>query len=96
MLLTVQGFYIPSEVDTSNLEELFKLFFDKQIVEYICKSSDEYADCHKDDKPVMYYDKMSIDDFYKLVAIFIHLGYKKIPKYRIVQVCAMILLSQKY
>ena len=80
-----EGFYTPSEVDTSNPEELFKLFFDKQIVEYICKSSDEYADCHKDDKPVMYkyYDKMSIDDFYKLVAIFIHLGYKKIPKYRL-------------
>ena len=31
-----------------------------------------------------YYNKMSIDDFYKLVAIFIHLSYKKIPKYRLV------------
>lgn len=78
-----EGFFIPSEVDTSNPEELFKLFFNKDIVEYICKSSDEYAECHKDDKPVMYkyYDMMSTDDFYKLVAIFIHLGYKKIPKY---------------
>ena len=34
-----EGFYIPSEVDSSNPEELFKLFFAKEIVEYICKSS---------------------------------------------------------
>ena len=80
----LEGFHIPSEVDTSNPEDLFKLFFDKTIVDYICNSSNEYAECHKDDKPVMYkyYNNMSSEDFYKMVSIFMHLGYKKIPRYR--------------
>ena len=80
-----EGFHIPSEINASNPEDLFKLFFDKSIVEYICNSSNEYAELLKDTKPVMYkyYNNMSTDDFYKMVAIFIHLGYKKIPRYRL-------------
>ena len=79
------GLYIPSEVDTSNPEAIFKLFFDKQIVEYICKCSNEYAELNKDKKAVMYsyYNNMCTEDFYKMVAILIHLGYKKIPRYRL-------------
>ena len=49
-----EGLYIPDDVGTTNPEELFKLFFDKEIVDYICKSSNEYAEGLKDTKPVMY------------------------------------------
>ena len=80
-----EGLYIPDGVDTSNLEDLFKLFFDEEMVDYICKSSNEYAEVLKDTKPVMYkyYNNMSPVDFYKMVAILIHLGYKRIPRYRL-------------
>ena len=95
------GLYIPSEVDTSNPEAIFKLFFDKQIVEYICKCSNEYAELNKDKKAVMYsyYNNMCTEDFYKMVAILIHLGYKKIPGiawHGKVQVFVMINLFLKY
>ena len=79
------GVYLPSETNAANPEHLFKLFFDKTIVENICKASNEYAESLKEKKPVMYkyFRSMDSDDFYKLVAILIHFGYKKIPRYRL-------------
>ena len=73
------GFHLPSGVDTSNPEALFKLFFGNDILEYICKASNEYAESLKEKKPTMYkyYTSMTTEDFYQLVAIFIHFGYKK-------------------
>ena len=43
----------------------------------------------KDSKPVMfsYFKSMNSIDFYKLVAILIHFGYKKIPAYRLAWSC---------
>ena len=71
-------------MDTSNPEDLFKLFFDKEMVDYyICKSSNEHAEVFKDSKLIMYkyYNYMSPVDFHKMVAILIHLGYNGIPRY---------------
>ena len=79
------GFHLPTDIDTSNPEALFKLYFGNDIVEYICKASNEYAESLKEKKPTMYkyYASMTTDDFYKLVAIFIHFGYKKVPRCRL-------------
>ena len=81
---TPPGYYLPDGTDTSDPESLFKLFFSDDIVAYICKASDEYADLLQDRRKVMYkyYKGMSTEDFYKMVAILIHFGYKKIPNYR--------------
>ena len=51
------------------------------LVGMICRASNEYAKLNKDKSPTMYsyYNEMTPDDFYKLVGIFIHLGYRKIP-----------------
>ena len=77
------GFHLPPGIDISSPEELFKLFFGAEIVEYICKATNEYAESLKEKKPVMYkyFNSMSSKEFYKLLAIFIHFGYKKIPRY---------------
>ena len=59
------------------------------MVEYICKSSDEYAEIMKDKKPFMYkhYQSMSHDSFMKLLGILIHFGYRKIPQFRLAWSC---------
>ena len=79
------GYYLPDNTDTSDPESLFKLFFSDDIVAYICKASDEHADLLQDRRKVMYkyYKGMSPEDFYKMVALLIHFGYKKIPHYRV-------------
>lgn len=51
---TGPGFYIPDNVDTSDPESLFRLFFSDDIIEYICRASDEYADLLQDRRKVMY------------------------------------------
>ena len=81
---TAPGYYLPDNTDTSDPESLFKLFFSDDIVAYICKASNEYADLLQDRRKVMYkyYKGMSPEDFYKMVALLIHFGYKKIPHYR--------------
>ena len=82
---TQPGFYLPVDIETSDPESLFKLFFSQDIAEYICKASDEYADLLRDRRKVMYeyYKRMAVEDFYKMVALLIHFGYKKIPNYRL-------------
>ena len=71
-----EDLYIPDAVDTSNPEDLFKL----------CDSNNEYTEVLKDNKPVMYkyYNNIRPVDFYKMVAILIHVGYERIPRLRIV------------
>ena len=51
----------------------------------ICDATNEYAERQKDKHPVMYryFSPMTPDDFYALVGIFVHLGYRKIPRYRL-------------
>ena len=51
----------------------------------ICSTSNEYAELLKYIKPVMfkYYKAMTEEDFYKHVAIIIHLGYRRISNYRL-------------
>ena len=51
----------------------------------ICDATNEYAEQQKDKHPVMYryFSPMTPDDFYALVGIFVHLGYRKIPRYRL-------------
>lgn len=83
--VTSPGFYVPDNIDMSDPESLFKLFFSDDIVGYICRASDEYADMLQDRRKVMYsyYKRMSPEDFYRMLAILIHFGYKKIPSYRL-------------
>lgn len=83
--VTSPGMYLPDNTDSSDPETLFRLFFSDDIVDYICRASDEYADSLQDRRKVMYkyYKRMSPEDFYKVVALLIHFGYKKIPSYRL-------------
>ena len=62
----------------------------------ICKASDEYAELHKDTKPVMYsyYKGMLSGDLYKFIGISIHLGYRNIPRYRLKSLCYDPIISQ--
>ena len=78
-------FCLPDGTDTSDPKTLFKLFFGADIVQYICKASDEYAESLKDNRTVTYkyYKSMTPDDFLKVVGILIHFGYKEIPNYRL-------------
>lgn len=71
------GVYIPEDVDPNSPIELFKLFFDAEIVDYICSASNEYAESEKEKRPAMYhyYKSMTRNDFYKLLGVIIHLGY---------------------
>ena len=77
------GIYLPPNSDTSE-RGLFELFFSDDMVAEICRCSDEYAQDMKDKKPYAYkhYKSMTKEDFYKLVGIIIHFGYRKIPQYR--------------
>ena len=52
--VTSPGFYLPDNTDTSSPEVLFKLFFSDDIVGYICRASDEYADLLQDRRMFMY------------------------------------------
>ena len=79
------GAHLPSSICEPSPADLFKLFFDEEIVQSICDASNEYAERNKTSRPAMYryYKQMTIEDFYALVGIFIHLGYRKIPRYRL-------------
>ena len=79
------GVYIPEDVDPNSPIELFKLFFDAEIVDYICNASNEYVESEKEKRPAMYcyYKSMTRNDFYKLLGVIIHLGYRRIPRYRL-------------
>ena len=79
------GAHLPSSICEPSPADLFKLFFDEEIVQRICDASNEYAERNKTSRPAMYryYKQMTIEDFYALVGIFIHLGYRKIPRYRL-------------
>jgi len=83
--VTQPGFYLPDATDTSDPETLFKLFFSDDIVGYICRASDEYVALLQDRRKVMhkYYKRMTPEDFFRMVALLIHFGYKKIPSYRL-------------
>lgn len=78
------GPHLPATIQVSSPAELFKLYFDSGIVERICNATNEYAERNKE-KAVMYryYTPMTPDDFYAFVGIFVHLGYRKIPRYRL-------------
>ena len=79
------GPHLPSCIEVSSPAELFKQYFDLDIVQKICDATNEYAERNKDKHPVMYwyFSPMTPDDFYALVGIFVHLGYRKIPRYRL-------------
>lgn len=78
------GPHLPATIQVSSPAELFKLYFDSGIVVRICDATNEYAERNKE-KAVMYryYTPMTPDDFYAFVGIFVHLGYRKIPRYRL-------------
>ena len=79
------GPHLPSCIKVSSPAELFKLYFDLDIVQKICDTTNEYAKLKKGKHPVMYqyFSPMTPDYFYALVGIFVHLGYRKIPRYRL-------------
>ena len=76
--ITSPGFYLPHGTSTSDPEMLFRLFFNSDIMNYIYKASNEYAESLKDKRTVTYEDYKSMKpvDFFKVVGILIHLGYK--------------------
>ena len=57
-----------------------------EIVQSIMDASNEYAEQSKDNHPVMfqYYIRMTSEDFYLLVGVFVHMGYRKIPCYQLI------------
>ena len=65
--------------------DLFQLFFDNKIVQKICDATNEYAERQKTKRPTMhrYFKNMIPGDFYALMRVFIHLGYRRIPRYRL-------------
>ena len=75
---------MPGNVDPNCPEQLFKLFFDATIVDYICKASNQYTGSLR--RHVLLcigtYKHMTTIDFYNLVGIIVYLGYRKIPRYR--------------
>lgn len=75
--------HLPSCIEVSSPAELFKLYFGLDIVQKICDATNEYAERQKDKHPVMYrfFSLMTPDNFYALIGIFVHLGYRKIPHY---------------
>ena len=79
------GVHLPLHSEDWSPEELFKLYFDSEIVNMICNASNEYAERNKNKYPVMYsyFRKMEPIDFYNLVGILVHLGYRKIPRARL-------------
>ena len=78
------GVHLPSRSGEWPPYELFKLFFDSEIVNMICDASNEYAERNKSKRRVMYsYYRSMTPDFYKIVGILIHLGYRKIPRARL-------------
>ena len=79
------GTHLPDNITDTSEAAVFKLFFDAHIVQEICRCSDEYAEQLKEKKPVMYryYKGMSPETFDKLIGIILHLGYRRIPQYRL-------------
>ena len=79
------GVHLPLHSEDWSPEELFKVYFDSEIVNMICDASNEYAERNKNKYPVMYsyFRKMEPIDFYNLVGILVHLGYRKIPRARL-------------
>lgn len=79
------GVHLPPGINDTSPLALFQLFFAESIVNFICKSSDEYAELMKEKLPRMHstYSQMNIEDFLKLLGILLHFGYRKIPRYRL-------------
>lgn len=73
---------IPSNFEEITPGDLFKLYFDSTVVDYICSASNEYAERNKSKYPTMYayLRQMTPEVFYKFVGILLHLGYRKIPR----------------
>ena len=70
------GPHLPSDLIEPSPVEILKHYFDHELVGMICRASNEYAKLNKDKSPTMIVTIMMIpNDFYKLVDIFIHLGY---------------------
>jgi hypothetical protein len=78
------GAHVPYDNEITPAD-LFKLFFDSKIVQDICDASNEYAELKKSSRSTMYryYKQMVPEDFYALVGVLVHLGYRKIPRYRL-------------
>lgn len=79
------GVHLPMHSEDWSPEEIFKLYFDSEIIKLICNASNEYAERNKKKYPQMYsyFRKMEPHDFYNLVGILVHLGYRKIPRARL-------------
>lgn len=79
------GPHLPPRASSYSPASLFKLYFDFDIVQKICDSSNEYAERNKYKRPTMYryFERMEPDKFFAVVGILIHLGYKRIPRYRL-------------
>ncbi len=79
------GPHLPSNIDITSPIDIFKLYFDENIVQVIISATNEYAEKMKDVKKSMYrnFQEMTADNFFAVVGIFIHMGYRKIPRYRL-------------
>ncbi len=79
------GAHLSIDIGELTPADIFKLYFDSVIVQKICDSTNEYAEIHKIARPTMYryFKQMVPDDFYALVGILIHMGYRRIPRYRL-------------
>ncbi len=79
------GPHLHSHAVTYSPAALFKLYFDSDIVQKICDATNEYAERNKEKCPTMYgyFSKFEPDDFFSVVGILIHLGYRRIPRYRL-------------
>ena len=79
------GIHLPPGTTDTTPKGLFQLYFTDQVVDEICRCSNEYAELMKDQKPGMYstYKEMNPDDFLKMVGMLIHFGYRKLPQYKL-------------
>lgn len=81
----VVGPHLPASAEAFSPADLFKLFFNAEIVQKICDASNEYTERNKDRLPGMYryYTTLTPEDFYVVFGVFAHLGYRKIPRYQL-------------
>ena len=86
-LMRAIGAHLPLGFSEISPADLFKLYFDMDLVQNICDATNEY-ELQKKNHPTMYqYFKHVVpDDFCVLVGIFVHLGYHRIPHYRLMSI----------
>ena len=88
------GIQLPSHTSEVSPASIFK-FFDANVFKDICDASNQYAEVHKSKPMYCHYSTMKAEDFYAMVGILVHLGYRKIIC-GVAQVFAMTLLFRRF